>query len=563
MNRRVKSLLSIVLCIALVLSNIAFADTTSVQPAKYTDIAGNKYEVQIREWIANGFIKGYPDGNFKPENQITRSEFMALVNRAYGFTDTMDIKYSDVTKTQWYYKDAAIATKAGFIEGANGKLLPLDNISRQEMAMILSKLTKNEKAVADDAVINNIIDKDEIAAWSKAAISTAMKNKFFDGFVDKTFKPTEKVTRLEAVVAIDRAFKSMYKAAYTIQGTYGPATGSETLDGDVVVITPEVTLKNTIINGNLILRETIGEGNVYLDNIVVKGETIVKGGGANSIVINNSTLGKIIVIKVGNTVRIVATGSTNIGTVNVGANAKLEEYELTGTGFNDVLVLNDIPAGANVVFVGNFGDVGIDSPNINVTMASGTIGSLNLAETAINTNINLGQHATVTTMTLDVATNVTGIGTIGTANINVTGTVIQQQPTTVNIPTGVQATVGGGSATPTPPPAAGGGGGGTPAVVHVSTIRIAPPTMNLIVNGATGTIIATVTPNNATDKTVTWFSSNQNVATVANGVVTPKSAGIAIITAITVDGNITATCVVTVASFNTISNKLEAIFEVE
>ncbi|MDF2839992.1 MAG: S-layer domain protein, partial [Clostridia bacterium] len=461
-NRRVKRLLSIVLCIMLVMSNIAYADTSSTELAKYPDIVGNKYEVQIREWIANGFIKGYPDGSFKPGNQITRSEFMALVNRAYGFTETMEISYSDVTKSQWYYNDAAKAIKAGFIQGANGKLMPLDNISRQEMATIISRLTKNEKAAADDAMISSLSDNKDIPTWSKAAISTALKNKFFDGFVDKTFKPTEKISRLEAVVALDRAFKSMYKGVYTTQGVYGPEAGTQTLDGDVVVISPEVTLKNITINGDLILRETIGEGNVYLDNVVVLGETIVKGGGANSIVIKNSTLGKIIVIKEGNTVRIVATGTTTIDTVDIGANAELEEFELTGAGFNDVIVLDDIPVGANVIFEGNFGDVQIDSANINVAVQSGTLNSLTLAAAAVNTNINLGQQAAVTTMTLDAASNVTGTGTIGTANINATGTVMQQTPTTVVTAPNVIAQVGGQPATaPTAPvPSSGGGGGG-------------------------------------------------------------------------------------------------------
>jgi hypothetical protein len=481
-NRRIKSLLSIVLCVMLVISNIAYADTAKTEIAKYTDIAGNKYETQIREWIANGFIKGYPDGNFKPGNQITRSEFMALVNRSYGFTDTVDIKYSDVNKSNWYYSDASIATKAGFIQGANGKLMPLDNISRQEMAVILSRLTKNEKTAADDAVINNFTDKNEIPAWSKAATSVAMKNKFFDGFVDKVFMPTVKITRLEAVVALDRAFKSMYKGVYASKGIFGPETGMDTIDGDVVVIAPDVTLRNVTINGNLILRETIGEGNVNLDNVVVKGDTIVKGGGANSIVIKDSTLGRIIVIKVGNIVRIVATGSTGIGTVEVGANVKLEEFELTGTGFDDVLILNDIPEGTNVVFVGNFGDVEIDSPNIDVTIQSGTMSSLTLTKTAVDTNINIEQQATVTNMTLDVATNVTGKGAIGTANINVAGTIIEQSPTTVVIAPQIIAQIGGKTVTgslitiPSPPPPTGGGGGIPPT-------NSAPVASNVMIEG--------------------------------------------------------------------------------
>lgn len=64
--------------------------------------------------------------------------------------------------------------------------------------------------------------------------------------------------------------------------------------------------------------------------------------------------------------------------------------------------------------------------------------------------------------------------------------------------------------------------------------------------GQTETLVATVAPDNATNKSVTWTSSNEKVATVENGVVTAKAVGTATITVKTVDGNKTATCKVTV-----------------
>ena len=68
-----------------------------------------------------------------------------------------------------------------------------------------------------------------------------------------------------------------------------------------------------------------------------------------------------------------------------------------------------------------------------------------------------------------------------------------------------------------------------------------------LTEGGTGTLIATVEPNNATNRNVTWESSNTSVATVdANGLVTAVSAGTAIITVTTADGGKTATCEVTV-----------------
>lgn len=73
-------------------------------------------------------------------------------------------------------------------------------------------------------------------------------------------------------------------------------------------------------------------------------------------------------------------------------------------------------------------------------------------------------------------------------------------------------------------------------------------TSTRIQRGSTETLMATVTPNNATDRTVTWTSSNNDVATVnASGVVTAVSVGNAVITATTNDGtNLSASCAVEV-----------------
>ena len=67
-----------------------------------------------------------------------------------------------------------------------------------------------------------------------------------------------------------------------------------------------------------------------------------------------------------------------------------------------------------------------------------------------------------------------------------------------------------------------------------------------LTEGEETTLTATINPSNATNKNVTWTSSDSNVATVANGKVTAVKAGTATITVKTEDGNKTATCTVTV-----------------
>ncbi|MPN49328.1 hypothetical protein SDC9_196946 [bioreactor metagenome] len=64
--------------------------------------------------------------------------------------------------------------------------------------------------------------------------------------------------------------------------------------------------------------------------------------------------------------------------------------------------------------------------------------------------------------------------------------------------------------------------------------------------GETATLAATIAPANATNKNVSWSSSDEAIATVKDGVVTAVAAGKATITVITEDGQKTAECVVTV-----------------
>ena len=86
------------------------------------------------------------------------------------------------------------------------------------------------------------------------------------------------------------------------------------------------------------------------------------------------------------------------------------------------------------------------------------------------------------------------------------------------------------------------------ATTAVTGVTLNKSAAEMTVGGATLTLIPTVLPSNATNKDVMWTSSNSNVATVNNGVVTAVGPGTANITVSTVDGNKSATCVVTVSN---------------
>jgi len=88
--------------------------------------------------------------------------------------------------------------------------------------------------------------------------------------------------------------------------------------------------------------------------------------------------------------------------------------------------------------------------------------------------------------------------------------------------------------------------------VNPATIPVASVTLNqtsvTLVAGDTLSLTATVLPENATNKTVIWTSSNPNVVTVVNGIATTVSVGVATITATTEDGSHTATSPIAVVA---------------
>ena len=85
--------------------------------------------------------------------------------------------------------------------------------------------------------------------------------------------------------------------------------------------------------------------------------------------------------------------------------------------------------------------------------------------------------------------------------------------------------------------------------IPVTGVTVSPTTGSITVGGAALELTATVAPEDATNKSVTWSSSDDTIATVsATGEVTAVGAGTATITVTTVDGSFTASCTVTVSA---------------
>ncbi|OME99347.1 hypothetical protein BK124_07010 [Paenibacillus amylolyticus] len=373
-----------------------------------SDIEGNWAESQITKWIDKGFIHGYEDGSFKPNNTITRAEFFSLVNRSYGFTETASVSFKDVTSSNWAYAEVSKAVKAGYIKGyRDGTIGANKPITRQEVAVIINDLLdlSNEASTG-----NHFTDSNMIALWAKNSVDAIVAKGILQGY-DNNFNPNKPITRAEAVVALDRSVNAR-ATDYSLAGTYGPEAGTQTIDGDVLISTAGVTLKNMIIKGNLLFSEGIQEGDVHLTNVTIKGVTRVEGGGVSTIYLKNTVTSTLIVDKKKGPVLIIVEGSTTVGEVTIHSPATLQETDITGNGFGKITLSERLPAGSKVGLKGTFDSLIIKGSGVQVDIPEGRIKDVIVAVTATGTTLNLGTDAMIVNLFLDAVAKILGTGTI-------------------------------------------------------------------------------------------------------------------------------------------------------
>lgn len=387
---------------------------TGVAKAAPTDTKGHWAEQIIADWINYGWVSGYEDGTFKPDKDISRVEFVTMVNRSLGLEKQTTVNYSDVLPTDRFIEEIAKGTFAGYISGyPDGTFKPLKKVSRQEAAAMIARVLKLNLNYQN--VLTTIKDNGQIPQWSRNAIAAVISAGYMGGYSDKTFRPMAHITRAEALVTLNRVIKA--DKIYDKPGTYGPEEGIETINGSVTISVPNVILRNQVINGNLIITESVGEGDVTLKNVSVRGDTVIRGGGAHSINIEDSNMPNITIDKEG--VRIVAKGHTTVKVVTLNSGAMIVEVSMSGEGIETVTLSKEIPVGATINLSGEFDTVNVETSQVNLEVTEGKIGTMNVLPTATDTKINLGNGSSVDKMVLDSSTQVEGVGNIGTAIVNV------------------------------------------------------------------------------------------------------------------------------------------------
>lgn len=380
--------------------------------------------------VANGLLRG-ADGKIMPDSPLTRAQMAAIIVRAFAAIDKSDIStYVDVRSSDWFADDIAKADKMGVMQGyGDGIMNPNGNITREQAFTVLARALKLAPASDIDVSFQDV---DEISEWAKGPVYALVNAGYVQGSNGR-LNPKSSIRRDEFA----QLMYNLIKQYITDGGEY-----TEVAEGNIMVNAPGVTLKGVTIDGDLIIGDGVGDGEVILDDVIVTGRLVVRGGGENSIIIRgSSSISNVIVARVDGVVRVFVDDGSEVGVIYV------------DDGSDDVIVegsIGRLEVGADSVTV-TATDADINSASISgvnsaiIVDADSNIESIEISGADASVDV-AGRVNSVTTTAAN--TSITGKGTVRNVAVQAgaDGAAIETPKTKIQVDEGVTGVTGGGGA---------------------------------------------------------------------------------------------------------------------
>lgn len=425
-NRRGRLRAALSLFLALIFSAALLPAVPAAAEAWYQD--------SVNKLVSWDVLKGYPDGTLQPETPITRAEFVAMVNRAYGYKDAGPTPFQDVAPGDWYAGDISVAYTAKYFFGTSATTAsPNSNLTREEALVLLSRNMRLEETQGE---VMEFTDGRDFSGWSRGYVQNAVRKGVVGGYEDLSFRPQNNITRGEMATMLAHALGTLVQngGARTLGDVYG----------NVTISSPGTTLKDTTIAGDLYISAGLGLGSVTLDNVRVLGDIVIGGGGeaqaGDSVILRNTKSDGLVVDSLADQyVSLRAEGNTNVGDVVVRSDAFLLDRTESGSGLKNI-TLED---GGAFTLAGNLENVLNKSASSDLRIASGAVKTLTVDEEALASTLTIDDDAVVRALNLDTGVTVAGQGDIDALNVLAAGSATAMLPDTITIRPGLTATIAG------------------------------------------------------------------------------------------------------------------------
>jgi hypothetical protein len=165
----------------------------------------NTYTVNQEDHI--WYVQGYPNGEFKPEQTLTRAEIITAMYRlTTDSTKTSPLakRFADVPNGKWYTQEinymASIGVAVGYIDGS---FRPDQKITRAELTVLIARWLSVDVGNAYASPFSDLARNH----WAYSEIVTFVDNGWVQGYENGTFKADQSVTRAEFVTIMNRVLR--------------------------------------------------------------------------------------------------------------------------------------------------------------------------------------------------------------------------------------------------------------------------------------------------------------------------------------------------------------------
>ncbi|MGG1634371.1 S-layer homology domain-containing protein [Paenibacillus sp. NRS-1760] len=175
---------------------------TTAPNVSFSDVTGHWAEASVKQAVSSEIVKGYSDGTFKPGQTVTRAEFaVMLINALKPQGEGVELIFTDTAKIgAWAQKAVAQAVQAGFIKGySDGTFRPNAEITRAEMASIIAVASGRS---SETNAVTGFVDEDKIPTWARGSVAYVKQAGIIQGKGGNTFAPQDNATRAEAVTVL-------------------------------------------------------------------------------------------------------------------------------------------------------------------------------------------------------------------------------------------------------------------------------------------------------------------------------------------------------------------------
>lgn len=392
------------------------------------------YLDKVVDW---GVMRGDLSGNLNEDGNISRAEFVAMVNRAFGYTKTGPTPFQDIEATDWYAEDVGIAYNIGYITGTSAnRFSPNASVTREQAAVILARIMMLPAQTGENTLFS---DSRNMASWSRGLIEAAALYGLVNGYPDGTFAPQASLSRGQAAILLVNALGTplLDSGDYTLGDVWG----------NVTITQSDTVLRNTVIGGNLYISAGVDLGDVLLENVTVLGEIVICGGGVSesgddSIILRNVDAGRLVVDNMTNQlVSLRVEGYGTIADTTIRTNAYVVDQTGSDYGLNKINFAGE--EGLSLTLSGNVKTVLNTTPGSTVNLAKGQAQVITMDEYAVDSTLNISPGAVAGTVNLDTATEVTGSGDIDKIYVNADGSTVTMLPDQIEIRPGNTAEING------------------------------------------------------------------------------------------------------------------------